>query len=95
MIERRDHSRRRQSVIDANPGLPERELIKLAALCAAVGAALRHRGVTEPAATLTAEAGIAVFEVSFERWITDPDERDFAHFVEESLAQLKAVTAGA
>ena len=36
-----------------------------------------------------------MFEVSFERWITDPDERDFAHFVEESLAQLKAVTAGA
>ncbi|WP_295700398.1 TetR/AcrR family transcriptional regulator [Lapillicoccus sp.] len=92
MFQRRDHSRRRRSVIDANPGLRERELTKLAALAAAVADALRRRGVSEPAASLTAEAGIAVFKVAFERWVTDDDGRDFAHFVEESLAHLRTVT---
>ena len=31
--------------------------------------ALRKRGVTDPAASLTAEAGIAVFKIAFERWL--------------------------
>lgn len=46
--ERRDHSRRRQSIIAGNPELRDRELTKLAAL------------VPDPAASLTAEAGVAV-----------------------------------
>ena len=53
------------------PSCSERELIKLASLAAALADALRRRGVADPAATLTAEAGIAVFKVAFERWV-DP-----------------------
>lgn len=82
-------------MIAANPALQERELIKFAALSGLVADALRHRGVTERAASLTAEAGIAVFKIASERWITDPDGRDYSLFVHESLAELKAVTAGA
>jgi AcrR family transcriptional regulator len=92
--QRPDYSRARQAVIDANLDLQERELIKLASLATALADTLRLRGVPEPAASLTAEAGIAVFKVAFERWIDDTNERDLTQLIHDSLDQLKAVTAG-
>ncbi|MGW0793188.1 TetR/AcrR family transcriptional regulator [Streptomyces sp. NPDC002692] len=92
--DRRDFARARHAVIMANPELRERELIKLASMAAALAVALRGRGVTEPAASLTAEAGVAVFKVGFERWIVAGEERGMAPLLRESLAELKAVTAG-
>jgi AcrR family transcriptional regulator len=89
-----EHSRQRQAVIAANPSLRERELIKLASLAAAVAEALRGRGVRDPAAMLTAEAGIAVFKVAFEIWVDEANERDFAEVARDALAELKTVTAG-
>ena len=56
--------------------------------------ALRRRGVPDLAANLTAEAGIAVFKIGFERWIDVANERDFPTLIRESLDELKAVTAG-
>ncbi|MFD9128247.1 TetR family transcriptional regulator, partial [Kitasatospora sp. NPDC059571] len=91
---RRGHARPRQAVITANAELRERELIKLASLSAAVADALQRRGVAEPAAHLTAEAGLAVFKVGFERWIAEAEERDMAQLMRESLDELKALTAG-
>jgi AcrR family transcriptional regulator len=91
--ERRDHARRRQRVIDANAELRERELIKLASLASALAGALRRRGVADPAATLTAEAGIAVFKVAFARWVSDSDSSDLPQHIRESLGELQAVTA--
>jgi AcrR family transcriptional regulator len=92
--ERRDYAWQRQSVIAANAELRERELIKLAALATAMTGALRQRGVTEPAASLAAEAGIAVFKIAFERWASLAGQADLPHVIRESLAELKAVTAG-
>jgi AcrR family transcriptional regulator len=92
--ERREYARQRQAVIGANAELRERELIKLATLASAIADALRGRGVTDPAASLTAEAGIAVFKIAFERWIHETNQRDFTQLIHESLAELKAVTAG-
>lgn len=92
--QRRGYARQRQAVIAANAELRERELIKLAALAAALADALRLRGVREPAASLTAEAGIAVFRVAFERWVDETNQRDLSLLIRESLDQLKAVTAG-
>jgi AcrR family transcriptional regulator len=66
--EARDFALRRQAIVAANPELQERELIKLAALAAALADALRRRGVADPAASLAAEAGIAVFKIAFLRW---------------------------
>ena len=91
--ERRDYARRRQRVIDANAELRERELIKLASLASALAGALRRRGVADPAATLTAEAGIAVFKVAFARWVSDGDSLDLQQHIRESLDELQAVTA--
>lgn len=92
---RREYSRQRQTVISANAELRERELIKLAAFASALADTLRQRGVREPAASLTAEAGIAVFKVAFERWLNDANQREFAYLIRESLDELKAVTTGA
>jgi AcrR family transcriptional regulator len=95
MIQQRgDWSQRRQAVITANAELRERELIKLAALASAMAAALRRRGVKEPAASLTAEAGMAAFKVGFERWVQNPRNRNLPRLIRESLDQLKAVTSG-
>jgi AcrR family transcriptional regulator len=92
--ERREFSMKRQAVIAAHAGLQERELIKLASLASAMAEALRQRGVRDPAATLAAEAGIAVFRVAFERWINDRSQRELPKFIRESLDELKAVAAG-
>ena len=92
--ERRESARQRQAVIAAHAELQERELIKLASLASAIAGALRRRGVGDPAAGLTAEAGIAVFKIAFERWINQAGHADLPQLMRESLEELKAVTAG-
>ncbi len=92
--ERRESARQRQAVIAANTELQERELIKLASLASAMAEVLRRRGVKEPAASLTAEAGIAVFRIAFEHWVNETGQRDLPQHIRESLEELKAVTAG-
>jgi AcrR family transcriptional regulator len=90
--DRRDHSRQRQAVIAANPSLQERELIKLASLSAAIAAALRSRGVNNPAAMLTAEAGVAVFKVAFERWVEQANDKSLSELFADTLEELRAAT---
>lgn len=89
---RRDQARKRQGAIAANPSLQERELIKLASLAAAVAEALRTRGVGDPAALLTAEAGITVFKVAFDIWVDTSHDRAFADVMRATLDELRAVT---
>jgi AcrR family transcriptional regulator len=91
---RRPYSLQRRAVIDANPELQERELVKLASIASALAEALRRRGVRDPAAGLSAEAGVAVFRVAFEHWVRDDADRDFARFVHEGIAELRTVAAG-
>jgi AcrR family transcriptional regulator len=92
--ERREFARQRQVIIAANAELQERELIKLASLASAVAGALRGRGVNDPAASLAAEAGIAVFRIAFERWTSQTGDRPLAQLIQESVDELKLVTAG-
>ena len=89
--ERREFARQRQAIIAANPELHERELIKLASWSAAVADALRARGVGDPAATLSAETGLAVFRVAFQRWVGDGEERGLPELVRDSLEELRAL----
>ena len=91
--EGREFSRKRQAIIAANAELRERELIKLASLSAALADGLRRRGVANPHASLAAEAGVVVFRVAFERWVTGPGKRTLSQIMRESLDQLKALTA--
>jgi AcrR family transcriptional regulator len=92
--ERREYSRRRNAIITANAELRERELIKLASLGSAIAEALRARGIPRSAASLSAEAGLGVFRVAFERWVEKTNERDWADLVNESLAHLKELASG-
>ncbi|HEX4248709.1 MAG TPA: helix-turn-helix domain-containing protein [Pseudonocardia sp.] len=94
--DRHAFARQRQAIILANAELLERELIKMASLASALADALRRRGVPEIAANLTAEVGVAVFRVAFERWVKEDDvtERDLPWFIRQSLGELKTVTSG-
>lgn len=92
---RRPWSQQRGGVIAANPGLQERELIKLAHLSSAVAAALQERGVAEPTASLAAQAGIAVFQVAFTQWIDTDNALELAQLITQGLRALKGVTAAA
>ncbi len=87
-------ARERQAIISSSTELQERELIKLASLADALAEALRRRGVQDPAASLTAEAGIAVFKVAFERYVEDSNDQELPWLIRASLDDLKAVTAG-
>ena len=90
--ERRSHSRTRQSVIDQNPALQERELHKLAGLATTLAEALRARGVEEPAATLAAQSGVTVFGVAFAQWIRAGEQRSLADIAEAVLSELLTLT---
>jgi AcrR family transcriptional regulator len=98
----RELARQRQAVIAANPELQERELIKMAALSAALAGTLRGRGVTEPAASLAAEAGVAVFKVAFQRWAEgageagdEPERQTLPQVIGVHLAELKKTVGAA
>lgn len=91
--ERSEFARKRRAVIVANPELLERELVKLAGIASAIAETLRERGVGEPAATLTAEAGMTVFRVAFDRWATGADD-DLPTVIRVSLDDLRSVTVG-
>lgn len=92
--DRHERARRRQLVIAANAELQERELVKLASVAATVAAALRERGIAEPAASIAAETAVAVFRNAFERWVASEGQQDLPDLIRESLRALRAVTAG-
>jgi len=92
--ERREGSRRRQAVINANPELQERELSKLAGLASAMAEALRRRGVADLPASLVAEAAVAVFKIAFEHWIDPAARKDFSQLIRDSFDELRTVTSG-
>lgn len=93
--ERRAHSRTRQSVIDQNPALQERERHKLASIATTVADALRRRGVDDVAATLAAESGATVFAIAFTQWIREDEQRSLADIAAEVLRELLNLTAAA
>jgi AcrR family transcriptional regulator len=89
-----DLPRLRARIIATSVELQERELVKLSLLASSTARELRRRGVPDPAASLTAEAAIAVFRVAFDRWVNDADEHDLPELIRASLDELRAVTAG-
>jgi AcrR family transcriptional regulator len=84
--------RARYALVTHHAEVQERELIKLASLALAVTKALHARGVSEPAASLAAEVGIAVFKVGFERWVNERKPRDLAAHIRAAVDALRAVT---
>jgi AcrR family transcriptional regulator len=85
----------RAGIIAANPELQERELIKLQRLAGAIKEALIGRGVGADAAILAAQAGVTVFHVAFARWVAQDEPGAFRRLMDESLQELRGVTAAA
>ena len=86
-------ARLRHAVVSANPDLRERELVKHAEFAAAITGALGDRGLPELAASLAAETGVALYRVTFARWIGDPAQRDLPELLRESMAELREALA--
>ncbi|MBR7832584.1 TetR family transcriptional regulator [Actinospica durhamensis] len=91
--ERHAFARVRSRIVQANPELQERELIKLHKLAGVVKGALLRRGVPEHAATLAAHVGLAVFSVAFGHWVEQNDPARLRALFDESLAQMRSVTS--
>ena len=92
-VERHEFAQMRARIIDSNPELQERELIKLQNLGGAIRSALVERGVSDNAAILAAQASVTVFHVAFARWVQQDDPAAFRRLMDESLEELRAVTA--
>ena len=93
--ERRPWSRARQAVIDADPRLQERELLKLSSLVAMLTRALQQRGVDATAAALAAENGVAVFRIAFAGWIAPGEDRALTSIQHAVFAELRALVTTA
>jgi AcrR family transcriptional regulator len=93
--DRRTHSRQRNAIITANPGLHERELLKMSGLADAIAEALRRRGVGDPQATLAAETGVTVFGVAFRQWLAEGEERSLGEIETATLVDLQALSRSA
>lgn len=92
--ERHPFARTRAAIIEANPELQERELIKLQSLAAAIKVALVDRHVPANEAILVAQMGVTVFHVAFARWVQGDDPAAFRRLIDASLRELRSVTAG-
>lgn len=92
--ERRSHSRLRQSVIDANPALQEREALKLVGLGRALGGALRDRGVDGMTADVAAQLAVMAFGIAFAHWIAEGEQRSFEAIVMDVVREVGVVTGG-
>jgi AcrR family transcriptional regulator len=91
--ERHEFAGLRSQIIAANPELQERELIKLQNLAGSIKGALIERGISVNAAVLAAQAGVTVFHVAFAHWVAQDDPTAFRRLMDESLDELRSVTA--
>ena len=82
----------RQSVINANPVLQERELIKMSSLTAALFDELRVRGVAESVSRLAAEVGVLILKVAFENWVNDTAEVTLSEHLSITARQLRSLS---
>lgn len=91
--ERHEFAQIRARIIEANPELQERELIKLQNLAGAIKSALVERGMSANAALLAAQSGVTVFHVAFAHWVEQDDPTAFRRLIAKSLADLRSLTA--
>jgi AcrR family transcriptional regulator len=83
----------RERVINANPELRERELIKMDAIFATLVTVLRERGADETTARVATELAIAIWRVAAARW-GHSDDSTFAAEVFDTARDFRQVAAG-
>ena len=93
-VDRLDHARIRQRIIDATPELHERELLKMTSLADALAVALEARGHAPVRARLAADMAIAAFTAAFDHWLSDGTDTELGALVLDTVDELRSV-AGA
>jgi AcrR family transcriptional regulator len=83
-------ARARQAIIDSSPDLQERDLLKMAAMTAAIAEALAPRGVPRRDAIFVAQVATTVFTTAVDEWTRDP-RRGLAVSIQDALDSLVAV----
>lgn len=79
----------RQTIVDDNPELQERELRKLAALVDAITGALRAGGVETQTARLAAAAGVLVLQTATLRWTASTRSEPLHLLLPDALDSLR------
>jgi AcrR family transcriptional regulator len=82
-----------QAAIAASTELQERYALKQVGFVAAMGGALRGRGVPEPTASVAAELGALAFKQAYAAWIAGDDDQDLAQLSLDTLEQLRATAS--
>ena len=82
-----------RAVIQADDGLRERELRKLAGLSEAIGRGFRERGLDELTALIAAHLAVSVFDITISRWLDHAEEQSLAELARDTLLALQAVAA--
>ncbi len=85
----RELAPRLQAVIATSAELQERSALKQVGLAAAIADALRARGVTDSAASVSAELGVLAFKEAFTAWLTPDNHRPLAELTSEALDGLR------
>jgi AcrR family transcriptional regulator len=80
------------AVLAVTPELQERNLIKTAALTAAMAAALARRGAEHRTAVFAAQAALSVYSAAAADWIAEPTA-DLTDLMQEALAELRRAVA--
>jgi AcrR family transcriptional regulator len=83
----------RQRVINANPQLRERELIKMDTIDATFVSALRDRGADETTARLATDMAVSIWRVAAKRALHS-DDSSFAAELLNAARQLRRIAAG-
>lgn len=91
--DRREFVAKRQAVIDANPELKERDLLKSAALTTAIADALVARGVEPPVANLAANFGALALNDAFQSWLQPGNRKSMTTLVQQALRDLDTAIA--
>jgi AcrR family transcriptional regulator len=89
--QRRPRSRTRRAVINTDPTLQERELLKFASLAEAIALAIQQHHVDPATAAVTAHAAVAIFSLSFTAWIEDGEQRSLHDIQHATIADLRSV----
>jgi AcrR family transcriptional regulator len=85
----RDIQRQRSAMIDANPDLLERDLIKQQQMADDFTRALEQRGVASHVAEVATHVGIQLFRIAYRRWLAADEENvDLTRLVDEVTSTL-------
>ncbi|MFG3223728.1 TetR family transcriptional regulator [Kitasatospora sp. NPDC048194] len=91
--DRREFSRRRQAVLNANTELREREALKRIDLTTSMIEALDRRGVPILTARVAAQLGTLAWEMAYDQWIGTDSTEGFGPLARQALAEVRAVGA--